>query len=1547
MRVTIIKKDKIESQVLPAFVYGNYWIEDKDKNGNKRNLVNIDAVSGRWQIKSNYEVKIKLNGKEQENAVLTDYCFYTLDVVDENEITILYCSPVYDQSCQKVMINRNTDVTFGNDGNNNITFKSLNINPKQLKLSLSNTGSWSLENLNQNRIVFVNNYAFTGGKLNQGDVIFVMGLKIIIVGDNIIINNPNKLVTINPPLSVISNYAKYEEMPRIEVDKDEIEISLYNHKDFFFRAPRFVSANEDLEVRVDAPPIEPEPQEQPLLLTVGPMLTMALTSMVTGINSLTGVINGTKQLKDTWTQLLISVVMLCSTLLWPTISRRWQKKKQKEQNLLRRTKYTEYINQRKQVVLTKMATQKQIMVENILPPTQVMNIIKYRDRKLWERKLEHNDFLRLRLGIGDVASPVHISLPEEGAFTMSEDNLSDLFKKLGEDTKELKNVPISVSLTEKIVSAVIGNNNLTQKFANWLILQAITYHSYEDLKIVLFTTQDKEKEWEYLKEVPHCWSNNRDVRFFCTNPDDITQISKFVSQYFEYRKYPTGDTSKASTIDYKSVSPYFLIITDNFNGVKNSKIILDILSQDETNYGFSLLIIKDRLLGLPNECTTFINIDKTECGIIENELSKEKQNSFISDEIGDINLKEYANKLMNIPIEFANEIYTMPKTVTFLEMYGCGKVEQLNPLARWKKNDPIQSLQAPVGIDENGDIFKLDLHEKFHGPHGLIAGMTGSGKSEFIITYILSMAINYNPDEVTFVLIDYKGGGLTNAFENRKTGLKLPHLAGTITNLDENSINRALASIESELKRRQGIFNKSSEMLGESTIDIYKYQKLYREGRVKEPVPHLFIISDEFAELKVEQPDFMAQLISAARIGRALGVHLILATQKPAGIVNDQIWSNSKFRVCLKVQDATDSRDVIKRPDAADLVDVGRFFLQVGYNEFFAMGQSAWSGAPYQNTDKLKKKFDSAIDFITNIGYRFKSVDKELKDKKKLNYGDELSNIVKYLNDLALKNNIFCRKLWLDPLPSEIFVKKLERKYDWKKEKYIINPIIGEYDNPEKQVQGLLTMPLTKEGNALIYGSPGSGKENMLCTLIYSLIINYNTNQLNIYALDFGSETLKVFENAPQVGDIILSVEKEKTENLFKMLFLKIEERKKKFSEYGGDYVTYCKESGELLPVIILMVNGYDSFMEVYPEQENTILQYAREGFKYGLMLVMSTSGISSIRYKLDQNFGQKFVLQLNQENDYRSLISGVGKLLPSKIKGRGLIKLDDVYEFQSAYPLESSDMFGDIKKVCNLLCNKIKNKAEKIKILPDVVSYNFISDAISTVDKVPIGVGKFDLKVESFDFKSDVINLISSVDELNFKKFIKPLCKAINNTRNTNLIVVDTQKIINPIDLPNSNYFNKDFDDCVNKLHDYCKQLTVFVEKYMYNEESINACKDTVCVFVGFFEFFSKISDESGKKMSEIFSLSNKAKEKITFVIVDVSPNIKKFEFENWYRQSINQLNGIWIGSGLLDQYVIKVNKIERYMKEEISPNYGFVIKKGRPALVKLLNTEGEENNE
>lgn len=322
--------------------------------------------------------------------------------------------------------------------------------------------------------------------------------------------------------------------------------------------------------------------------------------------------------------------------------------------------------------------------------------------------------------------------------------------------------------------------------------------------------------------------------------------------------------------------------------------------------------------------------------------------------VGREELEHFARSLANIEvneIEIGGEI---PSSITFFDLYGIQRLEELCVEERWKRSRTYESMRALIGQKSGNQPCYLDVHEKYHGPHGLVAGTTGSGKSETLQTYILSLTLNFSPYDVGLFIIDYKGGGMANLFNG------LPHMLGCISNLSGSQVHRAMVSIKSENIRRQRIFNEN----GVNNINLYT--ALYKNGEAAIHVPHLFIVIDEFAELKREQPDFMRELISVAQVGRSLGVHLILATQKPSGTVDDNIWSNSKFRLCLRVQDRQDSMDMLHKPDAAYLTQAGRGFLQVGSDEVYEQFQSGWSGAAYDEDAAGSKQV--LVRMLSNTG---------------------------------------------------------------------------------------------------------------------------------------------------------------------------------------------------------------------------------------------------------------------------------------------------------------------------------------------------------------------------------------------------------------------------------------------------------------------------------------------------------------------------------------------------------------------------------------------------
>ncbi len=301
------------------------------------------------------------------------------------------------------------------------------------------------------------------------------------------------------------------------------------------------------------------------------------------------------------------------------------------------------------------------------------------------------------------------------------------------------------------------------------------------------------------------------------------------------------------------------------------------------------------------------------------------------------------------------------------------------------------------------------------------------------------------------------------AAEWRIYSKNLPHLLGTITNLDGAQSMRALASIKAELQKRQRLF-------GENDVNhINQYQKLYKEDLVSEPMPHLFLISDEFAELKSEQPEFMKELVSTARIGRSLGIHLILATQKPSGVVDDQIWSNSKFKLALKVQNTSDSNEILKTPDAAEITLPGRAYLQVGNNEIYELFQSAWSGADYVENKEDKEHLDATIYAINDLG-QYEILSEDLSglgsSKEVISVPSELDAVIDYIHDYAEINEIEAlARPWLPPLPESVYLQDLHAiqfKEAWTKEKKPLKATIGLLDQPELQSQTPLTLDISK-----------------------------------------------------------------------------------------------------------------------------------------------------------------------------------------------------------------------------------------------------------------------------------------------------------------------------------------------------------------------------------------------------------------------------------------------------------------------------------------------------
>ncbi len=1528
MLVSLIKPKKIRSITLPSKFYGVYWVMDPIENGEENSLISIEAENGNWKLNSNNEVVIVENKLEVQFKYLEYYKFYQLYNKKNKQSYILYCSPVYDETYENYNMNSN-DLLIGRNAKCDIAISNSAIIDVHAKLIFVNNQFVIYDNNSQTGVYVNNDRVINSKVLNSGDMIFICGVRIIPIIENdkkiLFINNPNNEVKTN-----FMKLTKVEDVPisrQISNVTDEDAV-IYSDSDYFHKRPRFREIAESLNISVDAPPQKAKPSDMPAILTVGPMITSSAISLIYAYMTVSNLVRNGQSLLSSWPTFAVCILSLMATLIWPFIIRRYSKHKNRKIEKNRVQKYNEYIKSIMDTITENANIQKRILISNFPSLEDCKKCIEAREINFWNRKVEDDDFLDINLGIGDIPMQININVPEIH-FSLEKDELLEKIAKMRYQLPTLNEVPIVYNFFDKKLTASIGNYELNKLFIDRIIFQLMTFHSYDDLKIVLLTNEirDKEKRWEYIKVLPHSWNNERSIRFYGVNKDDIREICYYLDGELTKRINNKNNTKKSSK------APFYLIISDSYKTIRNFDFIKKIINLDD-NLGFGLLTMEERVFNVPAECSTFINVNSKNSEIFQNNLNAKVQ-KFNIDFNTQIDMYKYSKLLANIPLEFNSVEGDLVSKIGFLELYDAGKIEQLNVLNRWKNSNTTLSLQALIGLGKGGEKIYLDLHEKYHGPHGLIAGMTGSGKSEFIATYILSLAINYDPRDVQFILIDYKGGGLAGIFENKMTGLKLPHLIGTITNLDENEIKRSLASIDSELKRRQKIFSAVREKLGDSVVDIYKYQQLYKDGIIEEPISHLFIICDEFAELKLQQPEFLQQLISISRIGRSLGIHLILATQKPSGIVDNQIWSNSKFRVCLRVQEKSDSTEVIKCPDAAYLKNAGRFYLQVGYDEVFLLGQAAWAGCRYIPVEKIKKKIDTNVEFVNDIGFGIKKADTTLILDSEINYGEEIKNIISHLSTLAKEENIYNKNLWLNKIPDYINIDELKQKYNFIKEEYCVNIPVGEYDIPSHQSQALLTVPFNTEGNMILYGAAGSGKENFITTLLYSSATSYTPLEVIYYILDFGTQSLKVFNGIPHIGDIISMDDSEKIKNLFKMLFFMIDERKEMFANYNGDYNVFCKNSEEKVPRVIVIINNYDSYSEMYPMFEETLSQLTREGVNFGINFVITAIDPNSVRFKLKQNFKMIYVLQQNNEMDYSNILGNINKNYPSKIFGRGIVKFDDVYEFQTASVSSRDKIFEFIESIKPSIIDRNNIKAINIPVLPKIVTRDNINNNLTQDGSVVIGIERDNLNIVKYDFKNNYTNMILSYDISNIEHFLNPLLAQITTINYFDTIVINCNKT--NIEKGKFLYYEQNFDEIFTRLENFVSYNNAILTQNGFDKSKIPPLKPKLCFIIGFDSFKNKLNNNNKNKLSLLFE-KGKDLDLINFVIIDNVDKFKKYEFESWYKTVINNTKGIFIGNGLTDQMTIKITKNDRAFREDIPDNFCYVVNLGRPVLVKYV---------
>lgn len=1058
------------------------------------------------------------------------------------------------------------------------------------------------------------------------------------------------------------------------------------------RTPRMVYDLPKEKVQLSFPTQDTEGSNRSLWLIIMPPLVMLLVMGLVAILVPRGIF------------IIVSLVMFLTTLVTSTVQYFKDRGTQKRAKERRKRIYTNYLHAKRQELQELADKQKDVLTFHFPSYERMKYLTNQVSDRLWERTLESPDFLQFRLGTGTVPASYTISSTSSDMSNREMDELLEESQTLEKAYKNLRNLPITANLSDGAIG-LIGKDAVLKNELHQLIGQLAFFHSYHDLRLVFIFDEHEYKDWEWMKWLPHFQLANSFAKGFIYNEKTRDQL--LYSLYEMIRERDLEEDKEKMRF-----SPHYAFIITNHQLISDH-VILEYLEGEHAHLGISVIFAAEAKESLTDNIHTLIRYINDQQGDILIQQKKAVRIPFHLDEHKRDGNESFARMLRTLDhqIGMTNSI---PTNVSFLEMMNAKNIDELPIKNNWLTRESSKSLAVPVGLKGKEETVELNLHEKAHGPHGLLAGTTGSGKSEFLQTYILSLAVHFHPHEVAFLLIDYKGGGMAQPFKN------IPHLLGTITNIEgsKNFSLRALASIKSELKRRQRLFDQHT------VTHINDYTKLHKQGKAKQPLPHLFLISDEFAELKNEEPEFIRELVSAARIGRSLGVHLILATQKPGGVIDNQIWSNARFRVALKVQNTEDSREILKNGDAASITVTGRGYLQVGNNEVYELFQSAWSGAPYYAEESFDLEDEVAI--VTDLGLIPLS-DVSSQEQKQKETLSEIAAVVDRIEQLQEEMELErIPSPWLPPLSPRIYPE--QEIYDQQVKTNILFAMI---DEPEKQSQSNYTYDVIDDGNIGIFGSAGYGKTNTMLTLLLGMARSFTPKEVHYYLMDFGNGGLLPLKQLPHTADYFLLDQERKIEKFMNILREEVARRKQLFQKQEVSSIKmYNTLSDEQLPLLFLVVDNFDVIKEEMMDLEQQLNSFARDGQSLGIYMMLTATRINSVRQSLMNNLKTKVVHYLMDTSEGFSVLGRL-PFSPEAIPGRATVKKETAYFSQIYLPAEGKDDFeqmSNIKAQVQKL-QEVYSNVEKPKPVPMLPTELTITNFAAYVEKknglLPIGLNE------------------------------------------------------------------------------------------------------------------------------------------------------------------------------------------------------------------------------
>ncbi len=886
---------------------------------------------------------------------------------------------------------------------------------------------------------------------------------------------------------------------------------------------------------------------------------------------------------------------------------------------------------------------------------EVVEAIKTREPMLWTRRPDQRAFLDVRLGLGPRPSRHGIKMPSSNTTT------PELWRELADIPKRyrmVENVPVVADLEECGSVGIAGPAQHADAATRSAVLQVCGLHSPAEVVLCALVSPGHAPDWEWLKWLPHTSSDHSPLgvdQLAVSNTAPL--VSALVDLVAQREAVRRGSESVAPV-------PRIVLLVDDSASMDRAQVV-DLMERGRP-VGVHLVWLATTQAQLPAACRVFLVIDPTSGAWRMGDVRDGVAADDIIPDLVDVTTAEAAARLLAPVVDagaLVDDDSDIPRAVTFLNLIDSEVAsnpatvvnswrasyslpsEYPTPGDKRKRHKDEISLRAVIGSTAN-QPFMLDLRSQ--GPHALVGGTTGAGKSEFLQTWVLGMAAAHSPDRVNFLFVDYKGGAAFSECTN------LPHTVGLVTDLSPHLVRRALVSLKAELRYREELLqhHKANDLVALEKKDIASAP------------PSLIIIVDEFAALVKEVPDFVDGVVDVAQRGRSLGLHLILATQRPAGVIRDNLRANTNLRIALRMADEADSQDVVGTKQAALFEPIpGRAMAKLGPGRLTTF-QTAYVGG--WTSSEPPKPVILVDELRIGGGIRWEPPEVDDSGNEPADRGpNDLKRIVATVSQAAIDAAIPSpRKPWQAELAT---VYELSRLRPSRNDRELV---FGILDDPDRQQQTSVQFEPDRDGNMAVYGTGGAGKSAFLRTLAVAAGLSAE-GPCQVYGLDFGSRGLSMLEPLPHVGSIVGADDSERVARLLNFLRKTIDDRAQRYSAArAGSIAEYRTLAGRPEePRLLVLLDGFGSFRTAY-ESGSTQALYdmfmglTSDGRPVGVHFVITADRPSIVPGSLGSNIQKRLVLRLAQEADYGYFGVPADAISPASPPGRGFL---DGYEVQVA----------------------------------------------------------------------------------------------------------------------------------------------------------------------------------------------------------------------------------------------------------------------------------------